>query len=129
MWINYAEGFLLVFAINDKESFNSLKSKYERIIKLKGNTCPVIVVGNKSDLESAREVQAAEAKELAASWNSEYVETSALKEINCKTPFVNLSTKVVKEKKKNKNLEETPKKPKTENQNFFGDVCAKCVIY
>ena len=88
MWINYAEGFLLVFAINDKESFNALKGKYDRIMKVKGTNCPIILVGNKCDLESAREVQEAEAKELAQSWNCEYVETSALKEVNCKTPFI-----------------------------------------
>ena len=26
MWINFGEGFLLVFALNDKESFNIIKS-------------------------------------------------------------------------------------------------------
>ena len=33
MWISFGEGFLLVFAINDKESFNLLKSKHDRVLK------------------------------------------------------------------------------------------------
>lgn len=128
MWINYAEGFLLVFAINDKESFNALKGKYDRIMKVKGNNCPIILVGNKCDLESAREVEEAEAKELAQSWNCEYVETSALKEINCKTPFISLSSKLVKEKKKGKVNEEMP--TKKEKDNKWGCFkLYKCIIF
>ena len=32
-WIKAAEGFLLLFAINDKESFKALEDKYKRIEK------------------------------------------------------------------------------------------------
>ena len=56
MWINYAEGFLLVFAINDKESFNALKGKYDRIMKVKGSNCPIILVGNKCDYRDETKV-------------------------------------------------------------------------
>lgn len=31
MWISFGEGFLLVFAINDEESFEVIKTKYERV--------------------------------------------------------------------------------------------------
>ena len=127
-WIDVADGFLLVFAINDKESFNALKGKYDRIMKVKGSNCPIILVGNKCDLESSREVQEAEAKELAQSWNCEYVETSALKEINCKTPFISLSSKLVKEKKKGKVNEEMP--TKKEKDNKWGCFkLYKCIIF
>ena len=127
-WIDVADGFLLVFAINDKESFNALKGKYDRIMKVKGSNCPIILVGNKCDLESSREVQEAEAKELAQSWNCEYVETSALKEINCKTPFISLSSKLVKEKKKGKvNEEMTTKKEKDNKWGCFK--LYKCIIF
>jgi len=34
-WIKVADGFLLVFAINDKESFYALEYKYKRIKKKK----------------------------------------------------------------------------------------------
>ena len=33
-WIKTADGFLLLFAINDKESFNSLKEKSQKLKKI-----------------------------------------------------------------------------------------------
>ncbi len=78
MWINFGEGFLLVYAINDKESFEVLEKKRDRILKLKkGSQCPIVLVGNKCDLERDRVVPESEAKELAKSWGAAYVETSA----------------------------------------------------
>ena len=78
MWIGFGEGFLLVYAVNDKESFEVLGKKRERILKLKkGQSCPIILVGNKCDLERERVISESEAKELAKSWGAGYIETSA----------------------------------------------------
>jgi GTPase SAR1 family protein len=56
-WINFAEGFLLVYAINDKESLERLEKTRDRILKLKkGKVCPIVIVGNKCDLENEREI-------------------------------------------------------------------------
>ena len=42
MWINFGEGFLLVFAINDSESFKILSKKRDRILKTKlGEHCKI----------------------------------------------------------------------------------------
>ena len=50
MWISFGEGFLLVFAINDAESFELLKGKRDRVLKGKhGTKCPIVLVGNKQD--------------------------------------------------------------------------------
>ena len=77
-WINFAEGFLLVFAINDKDSFESLVTRRDRILKLKkGHNCPIVLVGNKCDLEKERTVSQEEATEVARQWNAKYIETSA----------------------------------------------------
>ena len=77
-WINFAEGFLLVFAINDKDSFEALASRRDRILKLKkGQNCPIVLVGNKCDLENERAVSQADASEIARQWNAQYIETSA----------------------------------------------------
>ena len=52
MWISFGEGFLLVFAINDAESFELLKGIHDRVLKGKhGIKCPILLVGNKQDLE------------------------------------------------------------------------------
>ena len=45
-WIGFVEGFLLVYAINDIDSYEELKEKYNRIIKMKnGEIFSVIIVG------------------------------------------------------------------------------------
>jgi small GTP-binding protein len=78
-WIQFAEGFLLVFAINDRDSFDALTKRRDRILKLKkGTNCPIVIVGNKCDLEKERKVPESEAKDLAKQWNAQYIETSAV---------------------------------------------------
>ena len=98
-WISFGEGFLLVFAINDKESFSYIKGKHDRILKAKqGAKCPILLVGNKQDLEKERKVTYTEAKALADSWGIEYMETSAETNFNCKEAFEKLAEKIVKAK-------------------------------
>ena len=102
MWISFGEGFLLVFAINDKESFNLIKSKHDRILKGKhGVKCPILLVGNKQDLENERQVNYSEAKEMADKWGIEYIETSAKTNFNCKEVFEMLAQEIVQKKGKN----------------------------
>ena len=96
MWISFGEGFLLVFAINDKESFKLIKGKYDRVVKGKGGDKkpPILLVGNKQDLEKERTVEFAEAKQLADSWKAEYIETSAKTNFNVKEAFEKLVLKI-----------------------------------
>jgi len=102
MWISFGEGFLLVFALNDKESFSLLRSKRERILKGKhGQSTPMILVGNKQDLKD-RQVKTEEAKQLADLWGIEYIETSAKTNYNCKEAFERLAAKVAGTREKPK---------------------------
>ena len=104
MWISFGEGFLLVFAINDKESFNLIKSKHDRILKGKhGVKCPILLVGNKQDLENERQVLYEEAKDLADSWEISYIETSAKTNFNCKEAFEILAKDIIKFRNELKN--------------------------
>ena len=99
MWISFGEGFLLVFAINDNESFEAIKAKKERVLKGKHNQkCPLVLVGNKQDLSNDRQVPYSVAKELADSWGVEYIETSAKTNFNCKEAFEKLAKKIVEQK-------------------------------
>ena len=102
MWISFGDGFLLVFAINGKESFNLMKSKHDRILRGKhGVKFPTLLVGNKQDLENERQVNYSEAKEMADKWGIEYIETSAKTNFNCKEAFEMLAQKIVQKKGKN----------------------------
>ena len=76
-WISFGEAFMLVYAINNRESFESLIEKREKILKMKKDEyCPIILIGNKSDLESQRLVTEKEGSELANSWGCKFIETS-----------------------------------------------------
>lgn len=78
-WINFGEGFILVYSINDKESFKSLDEKREIILKLKkNNNVPMVIVGNKSDLENERKISREEGQSLAKKWGCKFFETSVL---------------------------------------------------
>ncbi len=133
MWINFGEGFLLVFAVNDRESFECLEKKRDRILKLKkGQTCPIVLVGNKCDLdEKERKVKESEGKELAKNWSADYIETSAVvkyflnyikTDINSKECFHLLTKQIVKTSGGKDDI-------KSSDKIFTKKCCQKCLIY
>ncbi|VDN26102.1 unnamed protein product [Gongylonema pulchrum] len=69
----------MVYAIDDRRSFEIVQSIYDKIMENFGDkNIPIVVVGNKLDLQfSARRVTTEEGKHLAASWNAAFLETSA----------------------------------------------------
>ena len=91
-WINSADGFILVYSIDNKESFESTKTRYDRIIKLKeGQKVSIIVVGNKCDLEDKRQVSKEEVEKYCNEMNISFLEASALNTINVKESFLTVS--------------------------------------
>ncbi len=105
-WIDIGEGFILVFAINDKESFEDLDRKKARIDLIKKKIkVPIVLVGNKSDMENSRKVSKKEAEEKAKSWDSLYFETSAKDNQNCKTPFIECARKILNLRQKTSDIE------------------------
>ena len=98
-WINSADGFLLVYAIDDKESFDSTRMRYERIVKLKHDTpFSVVIVGNKCDLEDKRKVSREEAEKYCAGLHVDFLEASALNKINVKETFLVAAKNLLKAK-------------------------------
>lgn len=102
IWISFAEGFLLVFAIEDKDSFEILNSKIMRIHKVKEGIVPMILVGNKLELKEERKVSFEEAIKFANSCGIEYIEISTTTNFNCKEAFEKLIIKIVSQNKKKK---------------------------
>ena len=59
------EGFLLVYSITERNSFEVIESYHRQILRVKDTQAvPIIVVGNKSDLECDRRVDVAGASHL-----------------------------------------------------------------
>ena len=117
-WINFGSGFLLVYSIDDVESFNEVKKKYEKLVIIKGKELfSCILVGNKCDLgENLRKVPTKEAEEFAKSKGIPFLETSALTKINVKESFVKLVHDL---------LEKTQSKNKV---GLFGKMCGCNII-
>jgi len=117
-WINFGSGFLLVYSIDDIESFNEVKKKYDKLVQIKGKELfSCILVGNKCDLgDDVRKVSQKEAEDFANSKEIPFLEASALNKINVKESFV----KVVHDL-----LTKTQERNKT---GLFGKVCGCNII-
>ena len=79
-FLKNGEGILIVFALNNKTSFDSLKfwiDSIQNILDSQEREIPAIILGNKLDLENGREVDKEEAKEFAKNKNCQYFEVSA----------------------------------------------------
>ena len=73
-----AKGCILVYDITNKTTFDNID---KWLSELKGNgdeNMSIILLGNKSDLESDREVSLEEGKEKSKFYNLAFMETSAL---------------------------------------------------
>ena len=57
LYIRNGQGFILVFSISSKQTFVDIKSMRNQICRVKATEkVPIILVGNKSDLEHERQV-------------------------------------------------------------------------
>ena len=109
LWINFGEGFLLVFSINDYESFEFLKDIYKIILRFKNyRNCPILLVGNKLDLKNERVVRYSEAKELADSWEIEYCEISTRNDSDCQKILEKIIKKYIIIQKENQPYKGNP---------------------
>ncbi|KAK7082782.1 hypothetical protein SK128_020541 [Halocaridina rubra] len=81
--INTADAFILVYAINDAESFDEVRNLREVILNTKKQPVPMVVVGNKNDLEDDRAVPTETAETIVLlSWENGFLEASAKDNLN-----------------------------------------------
>ncbi|XP_007231273.2 intraflagellar transport protein 27 homolog isoform X1 [Astyanax mexicanus] len=82
----------VVFDISSLASFNSCSRWLQRVrAHCNGLQVPGVLVGNKSDLSSRREVEETTAQDWAQSQGLQYHETSAKEMENCDAPFLSLA--------------------------------------
>ena len=74
--IKNAHGIILMYDITDKSSFDAITEWIKSIHDLKGKNFPVILLGNKIDLEDGRVISQEEGKKLADEYKIEFFETS-----------------------------------------------------
>ena len=103
--INLSDGFLLVFAVDDRNSFETLGEWIKSIEdKCDISKKVLILVGNKIDIEK-REVKNEEAVSFANLKKIDYFETSAKTGFGIKETFHKIFESVYKKYKENEKLE------------------------
>jgi len=77
------QGFVLVYSITAQSTYNDLVDLRDTILKVKDTSdVPMVLVGNKCDLEDERVVGKEVGQSLARNWSSTFLETSAKQKIN-----------------------------------------------
>lgn len=94
-----SEGALAVFDLTKHDSFEHVRNWIEEVYRHTPADLPIVLVGNKSDLDDQRRVSREEATALAAQLNVSYMETSALNASNVEQAFTLLVTSIYQKKK------------------------------
>jgi len=98
LYMKNGQGFVLVYSITAQSTFNDLHEIRDQILRVKDTEdVPIILVGNKCDLEDEREVGRDQGAFLARSWNNcTFLETSAKAKVNVNEIFVDLVRQINK---------------------------------
>uniref|UniRef100_A0A8C6VLS5 RAS related n=1 Tax=Naja naja TaxID=35670 RepID=A0A8C6VLS5_NAJNA len=90
-YMRTGEGFLLVYAVNDRGSFNEIHKFHTQILRVKDrDEFPMVLVGNKTDLDLYRQVTEEEALYFARENQIPYMEASAKVRFNVDESFYEL---------------------------------------
>uniref|UniRef100_F1LCG0 Ras-related protein R-Ras2 n=1 Tax=Ascaris suum TaxID=6253 RepID=F1LCG0_ASCSU len=90
-YLRTGHGFLLVFSVVDRNSFEEVVRLQRMILRVKDrDEFPMMLVGNKADLSDERQIPRPEAEELARRLHVPYVECSAKKRLNVDEAFHDL---------------------------------------
>ncbi|KAG0372180.1 GTP-binding protein [Mortierella sp. AD032] len=99
-------GYILVYSVTSKLSFDMIKIIRDKILNYTGTDwVPIVIVGNKSDLHGQRQISTEEGEELAALWNCQSCESSAKHNENIGRVF----ELMIGEIEKSTNVPEEPK--------------------
>ena len=84
LYMKNGQGFVLVYSITSQATFNDLIDIKDQIMRVKdiGADIPIVLVGNKNDLEDERVVGKQQGESLARSFGCTFLETSAKLQVN-----------------------------------------------
>jgi small GTP-binding protein len=89
------QGIILVYDITSRKTFENIKN-WVKGVRDTSEMIPIIIVGNKIDLDNEREVSTEEGKKLANDFGAPFKETSAFTDVNIKEIFEDLTREILR---------------------------------
>lgn len=91
LYIKNGQGFIVAYSLTNHQTFQDIKTMRDQITRVKGTErVPILLVGNKVDLECQREVPTVEGMALAQLWGCSFVESSAKNKTNVNEVFAEI---------------------------------------
>ena len=90
-----AMGILLIYDVTNTKSWSNVRNWVRNIEGNAPQTVNKILVGNKCDLGSLRQVSTQQGEQLAREYDMKFFETSARQNVNVQETFLKLATDVV----------------------------------
>jgi len=119
-------GIIIVYDISNRVTFNNVQSWLDSVDRYALQNVSIILVGNKIDRDSERQVPHAEGKEFADKLKIPFIETSAKTDTSVYKAFFDLVNEILVKVKETDLLI----KPKTLNTQFRPSICNSytCVV-
>ena len=123
-FIRKANGAVLMYDITQKHTFDTVSNWCDQIWEYRQKDFPVILLGNKCDLEDERQVQREEGEQIANEKGINFLETSNKNGINIKESVKVLVDMILK--KKNSDSDEDIKSVKLDRKTLRKRKKKKC---
>ncbi|RIA96954.1 putative small G-protein Ras2 [Glomus cerebriforme] len=127
-WIRDGEGFLLVYSISSRSTFERVERFRDQIIRVKDtDNIPIMLVGNKCDRITEREVSREEGMIMARRLNCQFIESSAKTCVNVERAFYTVVRMIRANREGGREYKKKNKRPNPiislqKNKNFFFDL-------
>ncbi|EMG48882.1 Ras-related protein RSR1 [Candida maltosa Xu316] len=114
LYIKSGKGFLLVYSVTDENSLKELLALREQVLRIKdSDNVPMVLVGNKCDLEEDRVLSIEDGVKVSQDWGLvPFYETSAMYKTNVDEAFIDVVRQIMRkeaaisaEKKQQKELQ------------------------
>ncbi|KAI1500644.1 ras small monomeric GTPase [Biscogniauxia marginata] len=97
LYMKTGQGFLLVFSITSTSSLNEIAGLRDEIIRIKDDeNVPLVICGNKADLEDQRSVPRTKGFAISQRWGAPYYEASARTRTNVDEVFIDLCRQMLR---------------------------------
>lgn len=142
-WIRDGEGFVLVYSITSRNSYDRIRKFYNQVQRVKESNhpasptgpsylqqqvgpvysgpVPVMLVGNKSDKHHEREVSSQEGQALARELGCEFVEASAKNCVNVEKAFFDVVRALRKQRQNPVSSSDRSKQSNSHNSRYHND--------